>query len=282
MAIFTNQATLSYNGISVNSNIVTGNITETLAISKTAVGNTYSPDDTVVYIVSLNNNGTTDRTDVTVTDNLGAYDFGATTLVPLDYVGGSALYYIDGVLQGAPTVASANPLTFTGITIPAGGNAILIYKVQTNEFAPLATQSTITNEATATFLSSAPISDTETVTVEEAPELTIIKALDPVNVPADGELTYTFTVQNTGNTAALATDNVVITDTFDPALTGITVSLNGVILPASSYTYNEATGEFATNPGVITVPAATFTQNLTTGEWVETPGISVLEITGTI
>lgn len=282
MAIFTNQATLSYNGISVNSNIVTGNITETLAISKTAVGNTYSPDDTVVYIVSLNNNGTADRTDVTVTDNLGAYAFGATTLVPLDYVGGSALYYIDGVLQGAPTVASANPLTFTGITIPAGGNAILIYKVQTNEFAPLATQSTITNEATATFLSSAPISDTETVTVEEAPELTIIKALDPVNVPADGELTYTFTVQNTGNTAALATDNVVITDTFDPALTGITVSLNGVILPASSYTYNEATGEFATNPGVITVPAATFTQNLTTGEWVETPGISVLEITGTI
>jgi len=282
MAIFTNQATLSYNGISVNSNIVTGNITETLAISKTAVGNTYSPDDTVVYIVSLNNNGTTDRTDVTVTDNLGAYAFGVTTLVPLDYVDGSALYYIDGVLQGAPTVASANPLTFTGITIPAGGNAILIYKVQTNEFAPLATQSTITNEATATFLSSAPISDTETVTVEEAPELTIIKALDPVNVPADGELTYTFTVQNTGNTAALATDNVVITDTFDPALTGITVSLNGVILPASSYTYNETTGEFATNPGVITVPAATFTQNLTTGEWVETPGISVLEITGTI
>jgi len=42
VAIFTNQATLSYNGTTVNSNIVTGNIVEVLSASKTAVGGTYA------------------------------------------------------------------------------------------------------------------------------------------------------------------------------------------------------------------------------------------------
>ena len=41
MATFTNQATLSYNGGSTNSNIITGEIIEVLTVSKTAVVVTY-------------------------------------------------------------------------------------------------------------------------------------------------------------------------------------------------------------------------------------------------
>ena len=41
MATFTNQATLSYNGGSTNSNIITGEIIEVLTVSKTAVVDTY-------------------------------------------------------------------------------------------------------------------------------------------------------------------------------------------------------------------------------------------------
>ena len=37
MATFTNQATLSYNGGSTNSNIITGEIVDVLTASKTAV-----------------------------------------------------------------------------------------------------------------------------------------------------------------------------------------------------------------------------------------------------
>ena len=48
------------------------------------------------------------------------------------------------------------------------------------------------------------------------------------------------------------------------------------------YTYDEATGAFATLPGVITVPAASYVQDPTTGEWTVTPGVSTLTIVGTI
>ncbi|MBQ4544973.1 MAG: DUF11 domain-containing protein [Oscillospiraceae bacterium] len=283
MATFTNQATLAYNGITVNSNTVTGNLVEVLAVTKTAVGNEYSANDTVTYIVSITNSGTAPFTGVTVTDNLGAYSFDTTTLTPLDYVADSAVYYQNGILQPSPTVTSVNPLTFTGITVPAGGNAIIVYETRTNEFAPLPALSTITNVASVTAAGiTTPLTDTETVTVIDEPVLSITKALNPVNVTENSELTYTFTIQNTGNSPAVATDNLVITDTFDPILTGIVVTVDGVTLPAESYTYNEATGEFATVPGAITVPAATFTQDPVTGNWITTPGVTTVTVTGTV
>jgi oligopeptide transport system substrate-binding protein len=48
------------------------------------------------------------------------------------------------------------------------------------------------------------------------------------------------------------------------------------------YTYDEATGEFATANGVLSIPAATYTQDETTGEWRMTPGSVTLVVTGRI
>ena len=48
------------------------------------------------------------------------------------------------------------------------------------------------------------------------------------------------------------------------------------------YTYDKTTGTFATGAGKVTVPAATFTVNETTGEWSSNPGFSTLTITGTV
>ena len=59
------------------------------------------------------------------------------------------------------------------------------------------------------------------------------------------------------DTAADAAAAIVITDTFDPRLTDLTVTLNGTALTApTQYTYDAATGVFATAAGVVTVPAA--------------------------
>lgn len=283
MAIFTNSATLSYNGNTVNSNTVTGNIIDVLAVTKTAVGGTYSANDTVTYIVSITNSGTVPFTGVTVADNLGQYTFGTTTLIPLDYTDGSVVYYQNGILQTAPTVTSDNPLTFSGITVPANGNVTLVYETTANSFAPLNETSTIVNEVTvnATGLNN-PITAEETVTVLAEPLLSITKALNPTNVTENSEITYTFTLQNTGNTEASATDNVVITDTFDPALSAITVAVNGVTILPADYTYNETTGEFSTLPGVITVPPATYSQDPDTGIITITPGVTTVTVTGTI
>ena len=282
MAVFTNQATLTYNGNSVNSNIVTGNIVEVLAVTKTAVSDTYSPNDEITYIVSITNSGAVPYTGVTVTDDLGEYNFGGNTLVPLDYIEGSVIYYQNGILQTPPQV-SLSPLTFTGITVPTGGNALLVYEARINEFAPLAQDASITNTVTVDAPGiTAPVTDTETVTATEEPVLSITKSLSPVNVTENSEITYTFTIQNMGNTEAVATDNLVITDTFDPVLSAITVTVNGTVLPPESYTYNEETGEFATNPGAITVPAAVYSQDLETGAVIVTPGVTTVTVTGTI
>ena len=99
----------------------------------------------------------------------------------------------------------------------------------------------------------------------------------------NSRLTYTFTIQNTGNTAADAAAAVVITDTFDPRLTDLAVSLNGTALTApTQYTYDAATGVFSTVAGAITVPAATYTQDAATGAYTITPGTAVLTVTGTV
>ena len=281
MATFFNQATLTYNGNTINSNITTGELVNALTVSKTAVIDTYTQGSEVTYVVSIVNTGDAPITGVTVTDDLGEYDFNGTTLVPLTYVEDSATLFINGVLQADPAVEAGPPLVISGLTIPAGGIATLIYVAQVNEFAPLDAGRTIVNRVVVTG-SCADVEAAATITVRAEADLTITKSLCPGTVTCGGTLTYTFVIQNTGNTPVVATDDAVITDTFDPALSDITVTLNGVVLTAGTdYTYDEATGEFATLPGRITVPAAVFTQN-DDGTWTVQPGVSTLTVSGTV
>ena len=283
MATFFNQATLSYNGNTITSNVTTGEIVEVLSAEKTAILPTYEQGGDITYVISIVNAGVTPYTGLTVTDNLGEYAFGTGTVVPLTYKTGSVRYFINGTLQPAPTVTDENPFTVTGINVPANSNALIIYEADVNGFAPLESGSIITNVA---VISGAGLTNditvTETVSVIDSPLLSITKSLSPTVVNENGQITYTLTIINNGNTPIVATDDVVVADTFDPALSGISVTLNGITLGAGDYSYNETTGEFATTAGIVTVPAATYTQDPTTGEIITTPGTAVITITGTI
>ena len=285
MATFFNQATLSYNGNVTNSNVVTGEFLEVLSVTKTAVQDDYVANDDITYVISIVNSGTTAFTGLTLTDDLGAYPFGDGELVPLDYVEGSVRYYVNGVLQAAPAVTTTDDqLVISGINVPAGGNAMIIYEVDANEFAPLGIDDSITNEVTVTGGGiSTDVTAEETINTEDRAVLTISKSLSPTTVAENGQLTYTFVIQNSGNTPAVATDDVIVTDTFDPILSNITVTFNGEVWTEGvEYTYDETTGEFATIPGQITVPAATYTQDEETGVWITNPGVAVLTVTGTV
>ena len=284
MAQFTNQAQLSYNNAVINSNVAVGEVLEVLSADKTAVTTTYTPGGDVTYVISAVNSGATPVGGVTVTDNLGAYTFGETTLYPLTYKEDSVRLYINGVLQAAPTVVAGPPLVVSGITLPANSNMVLVYEANVTAFAPLGEGDSIVNTATVTGNGiSTPITVTETVTPVAEAMLDITKSISPVPVAENGVVTYTFVIRNSGNAPADADANVTLTDTFNPILTDLTVLLNGTPLAqGTGYTYAVTEGDFATVPGVITVPAATYTQDPVTGVWSVTPGTTTLTVTGTI
>lgn len=283
MATFVNYATLSYDGGSVVSNTVTGEITETLAVTKTAVIDEYTPGGTVTYVVTLVNSGIAPFTALAVTDDLGGYAFDGTTVYPLALNTDSVRYYVGGVLQPAPTVVAGPPMTVSGINVPAGGNATLIYQADVTDFAPPVSESEITNTVSADGGGlTAPVTAVETVTVRDAAALSITKTLSPATVSENGQITYTFVIENTGNNPAEATDNLVVTDVFDPILSDLAVTYNGAVWTESTdYTYDATSGTFATVAGQITVPAATYTQN-PDGSYTTAPGIAVITVTGTI
>jgi uncharacterized repeat protein (TIGR01451 family) len=279
MATFTNYATLRYGGVTVTSNTVTGVLPDALTLTKTAVAEDYAPGDVVSYLVSLVNPGTTDLTGLTVTDDLGACAFGQGTVYPLAYTPGSLRLLVNGLPQAAPAVAPGPPLVVTGLTVPAGGTAVLAYEAALTAYAPLAEGSSITNTATVTGLT-APLTASATITPEVGPSLRITKDLTPALVREDGTVTYTFTIENVGNAPADAASAVVLEDLFQPALTGLTVTGDGTPWTSGvEYTYTE--GLFTTLPGTLTLPAAAYVQ-APDGTWAMTPGRTVVTVTGNI
>lgn len=279
MATFTNQAVLSYNNTRIASNTVTGTIADTLSATKAAASASYGIGKPVAYAISLVNAGTAALTGLTVTDDLGAYEYGTQTLVPLTYEAGSVQYFVNGVLQPQPAVTAGDTLVITGISVPAGGNAVIVYQAVPNEFAPPAEGSEITNTATLSGLGVTAVSASATVPAETEAVLSIEKSLSPDTITGTGEITYTFTVRNAGNTAV---STAILGDTFDPVLDGLTAAADGVALTADDYTYDEATGVFETVSGVFTVPAATYVQDTQTGAYSITPGTVVITVTGTV
>lgn len=283
MATFTNYATLSYTGGTTNSNTVTGELLEVISASKTAVSNDYTAKDDVTYVISIINSGTTAFTNLTVTDDLGAYTLDAQTLYPLEYTSGSIRYYINGVLQASPTVTQGPPLTISGLSVPAGGNAILIYETSATNYAPLGSEATITNTATiaGTGLATS-LNVSETIGMENRADLSVGKSVSPSSVTENGQLSYTLVIQNFGSVAADASDEVVLSDTFDPVLNPISVTFDGTAWTSpTNYTYDTATGVFSTVAGQIIVPAASYSQNAD-GTWTVTPGTATLTVTGTV
>lgn len=284
MANFFNQATLTYNNTVTRSNSITGTITETVTADKNSDTSTYTLNDDIVYVVTISNSGSNPVTGITVTDDLGSYTppEGAAPVVPLTYVNGSAMLYIDAEPQ-SPTVSAGPPLVVSGINIPAGKNAILIYRARANEYAPLDIGGSIKNTAVISGAGCNDISVSQTVTPAAAANLEVEKSLSPSVVEENGQVTYTFVLKNFGNTALEEEDGAVFKDTFTPALSNITVTFNGQPwVETTNYTYDQSTGEFESAAKQLTVPEATITQDTSTGVVNVEPGTRTLVITGTL
>lgn len=223
-------------------------------------------------------------TGLTVSDDLGSYEGENGTLVPLTFAEGAVSFFVDGILQEDPLAeVTADGLVFSDVVVPALGNTVIIYQTRVNGSAPLNAGSSITNTVTVSGAQiSAPVTASSEVFTATAPSLTVTKSVTPTTVMENGTLTYDFVIENTGNAPAGEDANLVLSDDFYPILKDLTVTLDGkqLVSPAD-YTYDESTGEFATEAGVITVPAAEFNA-APDGTVSVTPGVARLTVSGTL
>ena len=287
MATIENFATVSYTSGGVTetkvSNLAEIGLESAISFTKTTLGETYGEDEVVTYILSMTNTSTSAITNVSITDDLGTFVFGTLELTPLTYAP-PALLLIDGQdvsAQLTVDTATAGSLVFSFPTLPAGATANIVYRAAVNEYAPLDVDAGITN--TATLTSDSDCADgtaSATITAVSAANVSVFKQMSPNPVICGDTVTYTIRIYNYGNIAA---ENVVLTDTFNPAPTNITVSRDGTLLPANEYSYVDGTLTVPTGTTTaVSVPAATFVRDATTGIVTVTPGMVEYTITGTI
>jgi uncharacterized repeat protein (TIGR01451 family) len=287
MATIENFATVSYTSGGVSetkvSNLAEIGLESAISFTKTTLGETYGEDEVVTYILSMTNTSTAPITNVSVTDDLGTFVFGTLELTPLTYAP-PALLLIDGQdvsTQLTVDTSTAGLLVFSFPTLPAGATANIVYRAAVNEYAPLDVDASITN--TATLTSDSDCADgtaSATINALSAANVSVFKQMSPNPVICGDTVTYTIRIYNYGNIAA---ENVVLTDTFNPAPTNITVSRDGVLLIGTDYSYVNGTLTVpATATSPVIVPAATFVRDATTGIVTVTPGMVEYTITGTI
>lgn len=286
--VITNQASVAYqyNGQSASaiSNIATATLTEPLSVEKVSVESVYRYGEEVTYSISFENSGNTALTEVKITDNLGTYTLAGTTtsVTPLRYVA-PAILLIDGAYSGniTPTVNS-DSVVFTVPALAVSSRAQIIYKAVVNNYAPLGTGSQITNTVSLTATGvNTPITDDNTITVADYAEIAVTKNMSPANVVDGDALTYTFVINNYGNATA---EEIVLHDTFDPAPDTITLQLNGVTKPASSYSYTNGvlTYPVSTSSESLSLPPATIVQDPISGEVSITPSSLTITVTGVL
>ena len=287
MATIENFATVRYTSVGVEtvriSNLAEVALESSALLTKTPLSNEYGEEDTLTYILSIQNTSAGTLTGLRVEDDLGTFPFGATELTPLTYAD-NAILLINGQNATAELTVDSSmdgTLIFTVASLPAGATANIIYNVRVNEFAPLELDSSIVNTAILSADAECVAGEASArVTVISEANVSVLKSMCPNPVVCGDTLTYTIRIYNYGNAPA---ENVQLTDVFDPAPTNITVTRNGVAFPATDFTYEGGVLTIPANTATPdTVPAATFTRNPETGEVTVTPGMVEYVITGRI
>lgn len=276
--ILENQANISYlyDGITdaqgATSNVATTTLADacSVAVTKTPLLPSYRNGDNVSYVIRIENTGSAALANVTVTDDLAN---GA-----LVYIPDSLQVYVDSNLVAVAPTATGTSLVFTlPVNIQPSEVVLAVYTARVNSAA-----GTVTNTATVAGTGLNPaactVLEVATAVITEASfaDLTIFKESSADTVNSGDSLTYTFTIQNRGNTEAT---NVVLTDDLPDefTITRVAVTTDGV---TTIYTADDYTVDTITN--TITLPNATGIQITVPAATAQGSGITTVEITGTV
>lgn len=278
--ILNNFATLTYNTRdnegTATSNVVSTNLLDSISISaeKFSANSSWRPGENITYFVTVTNTGTQPLEGVTVTDDLGGGED-----MPMFYVQGSARI-IDGTEVTEVTPSGTDPLVIpvSGVLLPSE-SVLVLYVARVDATIPDTVQ-TITNTATAQGSSDTcavgTATDEASVTLARADfaQVDILKAVDKAVISCGDTLTYTFTLENSGNIPAT---DVVITDTLPAGFEIISIQsvTDGVTTEYGEEDYTVTADNTLVLPAgevSITVPARTAQGN----------GVTVVTVTGTV
>lgn len=257
-----------------------------LTVSKISLGESYSQNSEITFVISINNNNNSVIKNIKIQDDMGTYCLGQdicdASFAPLTYIGPSILYIGGAFSANIEPKISNGKILFEISNIPSRSNALIIYKTAANNFAPLSSGSRIisTISISADEISKT-ITDSSTLNVIDEADIRIIKNMNPNPVLTGEKITYNFSLYNYGNTEAT---NVVLNDTFTPAPDTVNVYLNSQELSILDFSYtNSALTIPSYNSNVsISIPAANFIQDNVTGLISIEPGTTSIIVTGQI
>ncbi|MDA1853814.1 hypothetical protein PDJ89_14995 [Bacillus cereus] len=196
---------------------------QTAVISPTKTANLTFAEigNTVTYTITFTNQGTIPATNVTITDALPPGTSFVTNSVTVNNVTQPDASPVTGILVG---------------TVNPGETVTVIFQIQINAIPP---SGKIENTASVTYTSQPNPNEPPITTTETTPTVTIPvrtanlnpqKTVDREFASIGDTLTYTITLQNTGNIPAT---NVIITDSIPTGTTFIlgSVTVNGIPQP---------------------------------------------------
>ncbi len=184
-------------------------LTKSVSSTSDATGTTAKPGDTLSYKIHLANTGNADATGVAVTDNIGS-------IVPTF-----------GTYQNdcSNSCTGTTTLSWTGLTVNAGGTLDLTFTIKLNDSFPSGTthlHNTAISAQSTNCLAAAPAAACSTdTTVTAAPALSITKDATTANYNAVGQtISYNIVATNSGNVSLAAvtvTDANAVLGTCTPA-----------------------------------------------------------------
>lgn len=276
--IINNQANITYQYNSSTGN-ATSNIVETTVLdlygitaNKTALQQTFKPGENITYITTIENSGSANLYNVTLQDDLGNNN--------LTILNNSIYIYKNEELQTIDP--SGTFIEIPGILTP-GEQVLVIYIATVNNDID-STIDEITNTqmitargggVTGPLITVTP-NPTATIIRANYAQLTIMKTTDKETIMSGDNLTYTFTITNTGNTEAT---NVILTDYLPEGfvINSIISETNGTIT-----TYNPTDYTFDPTTRLLTLPNNTGNRITVPAATMENPGTTTVTIAGTV